>query len=137
MNVYAGLILAALLLDYVLNAVADALNLGALQEKAPTGFEDVYDAGRLPLLDGRRWASLAKENASRALRSFVSASTAGTCPTSRSVLAGRRDRTRTASQMTTTTRATGPGRLRRRQPPSRLHHPLAATDARPAQEGTT
>jgi len=46
MNVYAGLILAALLLDYVLNAVADALNLGALQAQAPAGFEDVYDADR-------------------------------------------------------------------------------------------
>ena len=46
MNVYAGLILAALLLDYVLNAVADALNLRALQPEAPAGFEDVYAAER-------------------------------------------------------------------------------------------
>ncbi len=46
MNVYAGLILAALFLDFVLNAVADALNLGALQPEAPKGFEDVYDAER-------------------------------------------------------------------------------------------
>jgi STE24 endopeptidase len=46
MNVYTALILAALLLDYLLNALADVLNLRALQPQAPAGFDKVYDVER-------------------------------------------------------------------------------------------
>ncbi len=44
MNVYAVIILATLFLDYVLNLLADGLNLRALRPELPEAFEDVYDA---------------------------------------------------------------------------------------------
>ncbi len=44
MNGYALAIAAALALDYVLNLVADLLNLRALGRGLPAGFDDVYDA---------------------------------------------------------------------------------------------
>ncbi len=46
MNVYAVIILVALLLEYGLNLFADLLNLKALRPELPTEFEDVYDAER-------------------------------------------------------------------------------------------
>ena len=44
MNVYATIILAALLLDYALKLTADVLNLKALSGELPGEFADVYDA---------------------------------------------------------------------------------------------
>jgi len=44
MNGYALIILAALIIDYSLDVIADALNLRALREELPAGFEGVYDA---------------------------------------------------------------------------------------------
>ncbi len=46
MNVYAILILIALLVEYALNLAADLLNMRALHPVAPSGFSDVYDAER-------------------------------------------------------------------------------------------
>ncbi len=43
MNLYAGIILAALFLDFALNAVADHLNLKALQKDLPAEAEGFYD----------------------------------------------------------------------------------------------
>jgi STE24 endopeptidase len=44
MNGYAILILATLLLSYILNLVADLLNLRVLQSALPPELEDAYDA---------------------------------------------------------------------------------------------
>src|SRR5262245_40851479 len=44
MNIYAVIILAALLLDLVLNFLADVLNLRALHPDLPEAFRGVYDA---------------------------------------------------------------------------------------------
>lgn len=44
MNVYAALILGALLVDYVVNLATDRLNLKALTVEAPAELADVYDA---------------------------------------------------------------------------------------------
>lgn len=44
MNVYAQIILAALLLDYVLTLLADLLNVRALESEAPAELHDVYAA---------------------------------------------------------------------------------------------
>lgn len=44
MNVYAILVLAALLLDWLLGIVADVLNLRALRPELPAEFKGVYDA---------------------------------------------------------------------------------------------
>ena len=46
MNWIAGLILAALLLEFVLELVADVLNLRAMKDRPPEGFEDVFDPER-------------------------------------------------------------------------------------------
>lgn len=43
MNFYGIIILAALLLDYALNLVADLLNLKAMQRELPEEFQGVYD----------------------------------------------------------------------------------------------
>ena len=43
MNIYAIIILTALLLDFVMNLVADLLNLKALDKELPDEFEEVYD----------------------------------------------------------------------------------------------
>jgi STE24 endopeptidase len=43
MNVYAVIILGALLFQYGLDLVAQLLNLHALDEKVPASFEEVYD----------------------------------------------------------------------------------------------
>ncbi len=43
MNIFGVIILAALLLDYVLNLVADYLNLKHLKKELPDEFSDVYD----------------------------------------------------------------------------------------------
>lgn len=43
MNIYAIIILAALLIDYVLNLSADFLNLKSLKKDLPKEFEGVYD----------------------------------------------------------------------------------------------
>lgn len=43
MNIFGVIILAALLLDYVLNLVADTLNLKHLKKELPEEFSDVYD----------------------------------------------------------------------------------------------
>jgi STE24 endopeptidase len=45
-NAYAILILVALIAEYVLNVVADLLNLKALEPELPREFSDVYDAER-------------------------------------------------------------------------------------------
>jgi STE24 endopeptidase len=44
MNLYALVILAALLADYVLNRIADVLNLRAVRTEVPAEFRGVYDA---------------------------------------------------------------------------------------------
>ena len=44
MNVYAVIILATLLLGYVVNLIADLLNLRALRPELPTAFQGVYNA---------------------------------------------------------------------------------------------
>ncbi|MGQ4808306.1 Protease HtpX [Candidatus Entotheonellaceae bacterium PAL068K] len=44
MNVYAVIILTTLLLGYVVNLIADLLNLHALRPELPTAFQGVYDA---------------------------------------------------------------------------------------------
>jgi STE24 endopeptidase len=44
MNAYAALILATLLFDYVLNLLADGLNLRALRPELPATFRTLYDA---------------------------------------------------------------------------------------------
>ena len=44
MNVYAIIILSALLLEFVLNLIADLLNLKILQSELPQEFDSVYDA---------------------------------------------------------------------------------------------
>jgi STE24 endopeptidase len=44
MNIYAVIILLALVLDLVLNLLADVLNLRALRPELPEAFRDVYDA---------------------------------------------------------------------------------------------
>jgi len=44
MNVYAIIILSALLLEFVLNLIADLLNLKTLQRELPQEFDSVYDA---------------------------------------------------------------------------------------------
>ncbi|GBC60590.1 peptidase M48 [Desulfonema ishimotonii] len=46
MNVIAVIILLAILLSFILDLVADILNLGMLRNDLPEGFEDVYDAAR-------------------------------------------------------------------------------------------
>ena len=46
MNVYAIIVLCALILDYSLNLVADLLNLRSLDPQAPAELSDVYEAGR-------------------------------------------------------------------------------------------
>ncbi|MEX0778230.1 MAG: M48 family metallopeptidase [Balneolales bacterium] len=43
MNIYAIIILAALLFDYLLNLTADYLNLSSLKKELPKEFEGVYD----------------------------------------------------------------------------------------------
>lgn len=43
MNIFALIILSALLLDYLLNLVADILNLRMLSGEIPPEFSDVYD----------------------------------------------------------------------------------------------
>lgn len=43
MNIFGAIILATLLIDYVLNLVADLYNLKALQTELPDEFEEVYD----------------------------------------------------------------------------------------------
>lgn len=43
MNIYAVIILAALLLDFTMNLVADLLNLKALDKELPDEFDEVYD----------------------------------------------------------------------------------------------
>ena len=42
LNLYGVIILAALVLDWGLNLLADRLNLRALRDELPAGFEDVY-----------------------------------------------------------------------------------------------
>ena len=44
MNIYAVIILSALILDYALDRIADALNLKALSGDLPDEFKDVFDA---------------------------------------------------------------------------------------------
>jgi STE24 endopeptidase len=44
MNLYAAVILAALLVDFVLKLIANVLNLKALRAELPAEFEDVYPA---------------------------------------------------------------------------------------------
>ena len=44
MNVYGVIILVTLLLDYMVNLVADIVNLRALRSELPAAFEGVYDA---------------------------------------------------------------------------------------------
>jgi len=44
MNIYAIIILAALLFDYMLNFVSDSLNLKSLKNKLPDEFENVFDS---------------------------------------------------------------------------------------------
>ena len=44
LNVYGIIIIAALLLDYVVNLLADVLNLRALRPELPRAFQEVYDA---------------------------------------------------------------------------------------------
>jgi STE24 endopeptidase len=44
MNPFFVIILAAIVLDFVLNLVANLLNLRALKLEPPTGLEDVYNA---------------------------------------------------------------------------------------------
>ncbi|HSR53975.1 MAG TPA: M48 family metallopeptidase [Acidobacteriota bacterium] len=44
MNVYAIIILTALLAEYLLSLISDLLNLRALSDRLPREFEDVYDA---------------------------------------------------------------------------------------------
>ncbi len=44
MNLYAAVILATLLVDYLVGLVADLLNLRALDSELPAEFADVYDA---------------------------------------------------------------------------------------------
>lgn len=46
MNGVAVLILAALLLEFLLELIADVLNLRALKDRPPEGFEDVFDPER-------------------------------------------------------------------------------------------
>ena len=46
MNVYAIIVLCALVLDYSLNLVADLLNLRSLDPQAPAELRDVYEAER-------------------------------------------------------------------------------------------
>jgi len=43
MNIYAIIILAALLVDYLLDLITEILNLRALDEKVPSEFSDTYD----------------------------------------------------------------------------------------------
>ena len=43
MNLYAAVILAALLVDYLLSLVANALNLGALRSEPPEALAEIYD----------------------------------------------------------------------------------------------
>src|SRR5579884_4064354 len=43
MNIYGIIILAALLLDYALNLVADLLNLRTMERELPEEFRGVYD----------------------------------------------------------------------------------------------
>ncbi len=43
MNIYAVIILAALLVNYLLNLISDLLNLRALNKPMPGEFQDVYD----------------------------------------------------------------------------------------------
>lgn len=44
MNIYAYIIVMTLLLDYILNLIADLLNLNALKDELPDEFKDIYDA---------------------------------------------------------------------------------------------
>lgn len=44
MNIYAIIILTTLLLEFILNGIADALNLKNLSSELPAEFRDVYDA---------------------------------------------------------------------------------------------
>ena len=46
MNVYAAVILTALLVEFVLHLVADRLNLASLKQELPGEFADVYEAER-------------------------------------------------------------------------------------------
>ena len=46
MNIFAIIILATLLIDFILNLVTDILNLKALKKELPSEFSDVYDADR-------------------------------------------------------------------------------------------
>ena len=43
MNIYSIIILSALALDFVLNLIADSLNLKALDSGLPDEFKDLYD----------------------------------------------------------------------------------------------
>lgn len=43
MNIYAIIILATLLFDYVLNIIADTLNVNAMKKELPEEFQGVYD----------------------------------------------------------------------------------------------
>jgi STE24 endopeptidase len=52
MNMIAGIILFALLLEAVLNGLADYLNLKALRLDVPAGFENTYDPERYRLSQG-------------------------------------------------------------------------------------
>jgi len=47
-NWVAVLILAALLLEFILELIADILNLRAMKDRPPEGFEDVFDPERYP-----------------------------------------------------------------------------------------
>ena len=44
MNIFAYIILAALLIDFILDIIIDILNLKALREELPSEFEGIYDA---------------------------------------------------------------------------------------------
>ncbi len=44
MNIYAVIILATLLVDYLLDLITDVLNLKALRDQLPSEFKDVFDA---------------------------------------------------------------------------------------------
>ena len=46
MNIFAIIILATLLIDFILNLVTDFLNLKALKKELPEEFSDVFDADR-------------------------------------------------------------------------------------------
>ncbi len=57
MNVYAILILLALVLEYLLHLTADLLNLKALEPELPGEFRDVYDAERYRRSQEYEWVN--------------------------------------------------------------------------------